>query len=258
MGVLNITPDSFFDGGKHFNRQSAIKHAFEIVENGADIIDIGGESSRPGAEPVSEEEELSRVIPVIETVASEISIPISIDTCKANVARKALTAGAVIVNDISALRFDPGMHEVIKNYDAYIVLMHMLGNPRNMQKNPVYENVVDDIISFLRIRIDYALEHGIPKNRIIVDPGIGFGKTLEHNLEILRNTERFNELGYPVLIGVSRKSMIGMVTGVPVKERIWGTAAITAYCVIKGIAIHRVHDVKAMRQVCDVSAAIKG
>ena len=258
MGVLNVTPDSFFDGRKYFNRQRAIKHAIEMVKDGADIIDIGGESSRPGAESINEEEELARVIPVIEAVASEISIPISIDTCKADVARKALNVGAVIVNDISALRFDPGMCEVIKNYDAYIVLMHMLGNPRNMQKNPIYENVVDDIISFLRTRIEYALEHGIPKNRIIVDPGIGFGKTLEHNLDILRNSERFNELGYPVLIGASRKSMIGMITGAPVEERIWGTAAITSHCVINGIAIHRVHDVKAMRQVCDVSAAIRG
>ena len=258
MGVVNITPDSFFDGGKYFNKKHAIKHAIEMVENGADIIDIGGESSRPGAEPVSEEEELARVLPVIEAIASKISVPISIDTYKADVAERALDAGAVMVNDISALRFDPGMPEVIKKYDAYIVLMHMLGEPRTMQKNPVYENVVDDIMTFLRTRIEYALKHGISKDRIIVDPGIGFGKTLEHNLKILRNGECFNELGYPVLIGASRKSMIGMITGAPVEERIWGTAAITSHCVIKGIAIHRVHDVKEMRQVCDVAATIRG
>ncbi len=258
MGVLNVTPDSFFDGGKYFTKKQAINHAIEMVENGADIIDIGGESSRPGAEPVSEEEELARILPVIKTVVSEISVPISIDTYKANIAREALDAGAVMVNDVSALRFDPGMVEIVKKYDAYIILMHMLGTPRTMQKDPTYEHVVDDIITFLKTRINYALEHGISKNRIIIDPGIGFGKNLDHNLEIIRNSERFNVLGYPVSIGASRKSMIGMITGAPVEERVWGTAAITSYCVMKGIAIHRVHDVKAMRQVCDVAAAIRG
>ena len=258
MGILNVTPDSFYDGGKFLDKNQAIDRAMKMAENGADIIDIGGESSRPGAKPVSEKDELARVLPVIKAITSEISIPISIDTYKANIARRALDAGAVIVNDISALRFDGDMAETVKNYDSYVILMHMYGNPRTMQKNPRYENVVDEIFSFLKSRIEFAIERGISKNRIIIDPGIGFGKTLEHNIEILRNIGRFNELGCPVLIGVSRKSMIGMITGAPVEERIWGTAAITAHCVMKGVAIHRVHDVKAMSQVCKVAAAIRG
>jgi len=258
MGILNITPDSFYDGGRYFKKELAIERALEMADDGADIIDIGGESSRPGAEPVSEKEELARVLPVIEVIAPKISIPISIDTCKADVAKRALDAGAEIVNDISALRFDESMADTIKDYGSYVVLMHMIGNPRTMQKNPYYKNVVDNIISFLRKRIDFAVDHGIPKNRIIIDPGIGFGKTLKHNLAILRNLERFNELGYPVLIGASNKSMIGRITGASGEERIWGTAAIVAYCVINGIAIQRVHDVKAMKQVCNVAAAIKG
>ncbi len=258
MGIVNVTPDSFFDGGKYFNKKLAVEHAIEMAENGADIIDIGGESSRPGAEPVSDEEELSRVLPVIEKVASKISVTISIDTCKSVVAKRALNAGAEIVNDISAMRLDESMADIIKEANSYVVLMHMLGNPRTMQKAPYYKNVVEDIISFLKSRVQFAIDHGIQKNRIIIDPGIGFGKTLEHNLTILRNLDSLNELGYPVLIGASNKSMIGKITGAEGKERIWGTSAIVAHCVIKGVKIHRVHDVKAMRQVCDVASAIKG
>lgn len=258
MGILNVTPDSFFDGGRYLDRELAVERALEMADSGADIIDIGGESSRPGAEPVSEKEELARVLPVIEAIAPKISVPISIDTYKAAVAKRALNAGAEIVNDISALRFDEFMADTIKDSGSYVVLMHMIGNPHTMQKDPHYKNVVDDIIFFLKNRIDFAVNHGIPKNRIIIDPGIGFGKTLEHNLAILRNLERFNELGYPVLIGASNKSMIEGITGASGEERIWGTAAIIAHCVIKSITLHRVHDVKAMRQVCDVAAAIKG
>lgn len=258
MGILNVTPDSFSDGGRYYKKDIAVEHAYEMADNGADIIDIGGESTRPDAEPISEKEELERVIPVIEAIASKIPIPVSIDTFKASVARKALDAGAEIVNDISALRFDKSMAKTIKDSGAYVVLMHMRGNPRTMQKNPRYGNVVDDIFTFLKNRIEFACEHGIPKNRIIVDPGIGFGKTVKHNLTILRNVDRFKELGCPVLIGVSHKSMIGKITGATVDRRIWGTAAIVAHCVLKGVEIHRVHDVKAMRQVCDVAAAIKG
>ena len=257
MGILNITPDSFFDGGKYFKKESAIERALVMVDDGADIIDIGGESSRPGAESLSEKEELARVLPVIEAIAHKISIPISIDTYKAIVAKRALDAGAEIVNDISALRFDESMAGTIKDSGSYVILMHMIGNPRTMQQDPHYENVVEDIISFLKNRADFAVDHGIPKNRIIVDPGIGFGKTLEHNLAILRNLERFKELGYPVLIGASNKSMIQGITGASGEERIWGTAVIVAHCVINGITIHRVHDVKAMKQVCDVAVAIK-
>ena len=258
MGILNVTPDSFSDGGRYLDKTLAIERAFEMAENGADIIDIGGESSRPGAKPISDDEELERVLPIIETVSSKIPAYISIDTYKANVARKALDSGAVIVNDISALRFDKSMAETIKETDAYVVLMHMLDVPQTMQNNPCYKNVVDDIFVFLKSRIEFAIEHGIPKNRIIIDPGIGFGKTLEHNLDILRNIERFYELECPVLIGVSNKSMIGNITGSSINERMWGTAAIVAHCVIKGVLIHRVHDVKAMKQVCEVAAAIKG
>ena len=257
MGILNITPDSFFNGGKYFKKELAIECALEMAADGADIIDIGGESSRPGAESVSEKEELARVLPVIDAIAHKISIPISIDTYKSIVAKRALDAGAEIVNDISALRFDDSMADTIKDSGSYVILMHMIGNPRTMQQDPHYKNVVEDIISFLKNRADFAVDHGIPKNRIIVDPGIGFGKTLEHNLAILRNLERFKELGYPVLIGASNKSMIQGITGASGEERIWGTAVIVAHCVINGITIHRVHDVKAMKQVCDVAAAIK-
>ncbi len=258
IGILNVTPDSFFDGGKYFKKEIAVEHALEMADNGADIIDVGGESSRPDAEPVSEKDELERILPVVEAIAPELSIPVSIDTYKAGVAKRALAAGAEIVNDISALRFDSSMADTIKNSGSYVILMHMLGSPCTMQKNPHYENVVDEILLFLRKRIEYAVEHRIQKNRIIIDPGIGFGKTLEHNLEILRNINRFNELGYPVLIGASHKSMIGNITGASHDERIWGTASIVAHCVMNGVAIHRVHDVKSMRQVCDIAAAIKG
>ena len=258
MGILNVTPDSFYDGGRYVTRHEAVGRAVEMAENGADIIDIGGESSRPGAQPVSEEEELSRVIPVLEGIRSKVSLPISIDTYKAGVAARALKSGASIVNDISALRFDEAMVGVVRDSGAWVVLMHMFGTPRTMQKEPHYDNVVGDIIIFLRERIECAVQGGIPHDRIIVDPGIGFGKTLEHNLEILRRIERFTDLGCPVMVGASRKSMIEKITGSSPDERIWGTAAITAHCVLKGIAIHRVHDVAAIRQVCDVAAAIRG
>lgn len=257
MGILNVTPDSFYDGGRYFNRKRAVERAVEMADEGADLIDVGGESSRPGAGKLTEKEELKRVIPVIEAVASQVTVPISIDTYKANVAEHAMKAGAVIVNDISALRFDSRMVDVIVESGSPVVLMHMLGNPKTMQISPCYDNVVDDIIAFFKKRIIFAVEHGIQKENIIVDPGIGFGKTLEHNLAILKEVDRFHETGCTVMIGASRKSMIGKIAGAPAEERLWGTAAITAYCVMKGIEIHRVHDVKAMRQVCDVTAAIR-
>jgi len=256
MGILNVTPDSFYDGGRYFDRKHAVERAVEMANEGADVIDVGGESSRPGADTLTEKEELKRVIPVIEAVASQVTVPISIDTYKSNVAERALKAGAVIVNDISALRFDSRMVDVIVESGSPLVLMHMLGNPKTMQTSPCYNNVVDDIIDFFKKRIAFTVEHGIKKNNIIVDPGIGFGKTLEHNLAILKEVDRFHETGCAVMIGASRKSMIEKITGAPAEERLWGTAAITAYCVMKGIEIHRVHDVKAMRQVCDVTAAI--
>ena len=258
MGVLNITPDSFYGGSRYPDANLAVEKAHEMVDSGADIIDIGGESSRPGAEQVTGEEELSRVIPVIEALYDAVSVPLSIDTYKSEVAEQALKAGASLVNDISAFQFDPDMADTVKSNGASAVLMHMQGTPRTMQKNPQYDDVVEEILDFLKKRVDFAVSKGIMREKIIVDPGIGFGKLLEHNLAILRHVERFHETGCAVLIGASRKGMIGAVTGAPVEERLWGTAAITAHCVMKGIEIHRVHDVKAIRQVCDVAAAIRG
>lgn len=257
MGILNVTPDSFYDGGRYFDTSAAVGQALKMVSEGADIIDIGGESSRPGSVRVDEEEEIERVIPVIEAVTRQTDAPVSIDTWKAGVARRAVKAGAWIVNDISALRSDPDMAGVIAETGCSVVLMHMQGTPETMQNDPRYGDVVEDILAFLNERVSYALEWGIPKDRIIVDPGIGFGKTLDHNLTILRNVGRFRETGCPVLIGASRKRLVGMITGAPLDDRLWGTAAITAHCVLEGAAIHRVHDVREMRHVCDVAAAIR-
>lgn len=258
MGILNITPDSFYPGSRYPDTGKAVEKALEMVELGADIIDIGGESSRPGTEQITVEVELARVMPVIEGIASKSTVPVSVDTCRSIVARCAIENGACIVNDISALRFDPDMADVISSSGASVILMHMQGAPKTMQNDPQYENVVDDILAFLKERVRFAVSCGIPKERIIVDPGIGFGKNLEHNLAILRDVDRFHETGCAVLIGASRKSMIGKITGAPVEDRLWGTAAIIAHCVINGVEIHRVHDVDSMRQVCDVAAAIRG
>jgi dihydropteroate synthase len=257
MGIVNVTPDSFYDGGRYDDRDTAVAHAMKMIDDGADIIDIGGESSRPGAEQVTEEEEITRIAPVIEAVASKVSVPISVDTYKANVASRAVQAGACIINDISALRFDPDMAGVVKDTGSAVILMHMQGNPRTMQTSPHYENAVNEILAFLKERVSFAVEYGIPAEKIIVDPGIGFGKTLEHNLDIIRDIGRFHETGCPVMVGVSHKSMIGKITGAPVDDRSGGTAALTAYCVINGVEIHRVHDVKTLRQVCDVAASIR-
>ena len=257
MGVLNITPDSFYDGGRYADGKRAVEHALRMVDEGADIIDIGGESSRPGAEPVDEDEEIARIIPVVEALAGNVDVPLSVDTYKARVAKRALETGTDIINDISALRFDSDMAEVISDSRCTVVLMHMLGTPRTMQKSPHYDDVVGEILAFLRERVAFAVEHGVLNENIIVDPGIGFGKTLEHNLEILGNIARFRETGCPVLVGASRKSVIGGITGAGAEDRLWGTAAIAAHCVMQGVLIHRVHDVREIRQVCDVAAAIR-
>ncbi len=258
MGVLNITPDSFSDGGRFLDRSRAVDRAFEMSREGADIIDIGGESTRPGSEGVSLEEELERVIPVVEAVAPTIGIPVSIDTMKAYVAGAALDAGAMMVNDVSALAFDPHMAGLVASHGCSVALMHMRGEPRTMQDNPLYDDVVGEIIDFLSERIAFAERMGVDKEKIIVDPGIGFGKNLDHNLAILREIRRFHELGRPVLVGPSRKRMIGMITGAPVEERDWGTAAIAAWCAASGVELLRVHNVKAMRQVCAVAEAVRG
>ncbi len=258
MGILNVTPDSFSDGGKYIDTNTAVVHALEMVENGADIIDIGGESSRPNAFPVSEEIELKRVVPVVQSLSAKISAPISIDTYKAEVAKQAIQAGASIINDISAMRFDNRMSDVVRTSDAMVVLMHMKGDPGTMQKNPEYDDVVNEILTFLDDRAKYAVEQGIDRNNIILDPGIGFGKTFAHNIEILQNIKKFTSLGYPVLVGASRKRFIGTITGNEPSNRVMGTAAVVSRCVFHGVSIHRVHDVKEMRQVCDVAALIRG
>lgn len=257
MGILNVTPDSFSDGGLFFSEKKAIEHALRLVEDGADIIDIGGESTRPGSDPVPVEEEIRRTIPVIKVISREINVPISIDTYKAEVARRALDAGASMVNDISGLRFDPEMPKVVAEYNVPVVIMHIKGRPKDMQLNPVYEALIPEIIDYLRISIRLALKFGIKEERIIIDPGIGFGKTFEHNLEILNNLRQFTLLGRPVAVGVSRKAFIGRILGgLPPTERIEGTAAAVAIAIYNGASIVRVHDVKEMVRVARVVDSI--
>jgi dihydropteroate synthase len=258
MGILNVTPDSFSDGGRFFDPSSAIHRGIQMAEDGADIIDIGGESTRPGAEPISVEEEVRRTIPVIEALAKEIRIPISIDTYKAEVAKRALDAGAGIVNDISGLRYDPRMAKVVAGYSVPVVIMHMKGSPKDMQKAPVYEALIPEILDYLREGIRMATEAGIPEDKIIVDPGIGFGKRFEHNLEIIHNLCEFVLLEKPLLVGPSRKAFIGKILGdVPSEERLEGTAAAVAISIFNGAHIIRVHDVKEMAKVVKVADAIK-
>lgn len=244
MGILNVTQDSFYDGGKYSDVDAVLKAAAEMVNNGATILDVGGESSRPGAEVISAEEEVRRVIPVIERITSELDVVVSVDTTKASVAESAISAGAEIVNDISGLTFDPHMGDVVASTGVLLVLMHIQGTPRTMQQNPVYEDVVGEILNYFARQIHYAVECGIAMENIILDPGIGFGKTLEHNFEILRHTQTLTQFGLPVLIGASRKSMIGAVLNVEAKDRLFGTLGVHAAAYQKGASIFRVHDVK--------------
>jgi len=257
MGILNVTPDSFSDGGRFLSPDAAVKRALIMEKEGADIIDVGGESSRPGAEPVPVEEELRRVIPVLERLRGKLRIPISIDTTKAEVAEAALRAGASIVNDISALRFDPAMASVVAEFGAGLVLMHMLGTPKTMQQDPHYEDVVREVREFLAERALYAQSQGIPREAIAVDPGIGFGKTVEHNLELLRRLPELVELGFPVLVGPSRKSFIGAILGLGVEERLEGTLAACAVAVVRGADILRVHDVREVRRAADLALHLR-
>jgi dihydropteroate synthase len=258
MGILNVTPDSFSDGGLFFKEKKAIDHALRLVEEGADIIDIGGESTRPGSEPVSAQEEIRRTIPVIKAVSREVKIPISIDTYKADVARHAIDAGASMVNDISGLRFDPDMPKVVSEYKVPVIIMHIKGRPKDMQQNPQYEALIPEILDYLRISIRLAENFGIREDMIIIDPGIGFGKTFEHNLKIVKNLKEFTRLGRPVAIGVSRKAFIGKILGdVPPSERLEGTLAAVAISIFNGANIVRVHDVKETAKVCKVADAIK-
>jgi len=256
MGVLNVTPDSFSDGGRFFKLEEAVKQGIKLAEEGADIIDIGGESTRPGSEPVPIEEELRRIIPVIEQLAHKINVPISIDTYKSRVAKEALDSGAWMVNDISGLRFDPEMKKVIAEYDVPVVLMHIQGTPRNMQENPKYENLLEDIKSYLNQSVSIAEEAGIGEDKIIIDPGIGFGKTLDDNLKILKNLREFKSLEKPVMIGVSRKSFIGKILDLPTDERLEGSLVSMAVAIMNGANILRVHDIKESKRVAKLVDAI--
>ena len=256
MGVLNVTPDSFSDGGKFFKLEEAIKQGLKLTEEGVDMIDIGGESTRPGSEPVTIEEELRRVIPVIEELTKRIKIPISIDTYKSKVAKEALDSGASMVNDISGLRYDPEMKKVVAKYDVPVVLMHIQGTPKNMQENPRYDNLLEEIKNYLSESISIAEEAEIDENKIIIDPGIGFGKTLEDNLKILKNLVEFKSLGRPIMIGVSRKSFIGKILDLPTDERLEGSLASMAVAIMNGANILRVHDVKESKRVAKLVDAI--
>uniref|UniRef100_A0A7V4G842 Dihydropteroate synthase n=1 Tax=Desulfobacca acetoxidans TaxID=60893 RepID=A0A7V4G842_9BACT len=257
MGVVNITPDSFADGGLYFSPELALRHALDLAEAGADILDLGGESTRPFSEPLPLEEELRRVIPVIAQLRPRVSLPLSIDTYKAPVARAALEAGADIINDISALRFDPHMAPLAREARAPVILMHMQGVPRDMQTNPHYDDLLGEIKAFLAQRRDFALSQGIPLDRIVLDPGIGFGKTFQHNLEIINNFDTFTDLGCPLLIGPSRKAFIGhLLGGLPPAERDVGTLAALAVAVARGAAVVRVHNVRLARQFFTVFRAI--
>ena len=256
MGILNVTPDSFSDGGNYLSDDRIADQVEQMLEAGADIIDVGGESSRPGANAVSEKEELARVLPAIKVIRRRHNVAISIDTTKANVAQQAMDAGADIINDISGLRADPKMVDVIRATGAHAIIMHMQGTPRTMQKNPVYDNVVDDIIDFLNQQVAWAEKQGIEKNKLIVDPGIGFGKTIEHNLSILKHLAEFKKTGCPVLIGHSRKAFIGKTLGLEVTERDTATAIISALCTSKNVDILRVHNVEKTVQAVKLTAAI--
>lgn len=257
MGVVNVTPDSFSDGGRYLDAAAAVAHALRMVEEGADLLDIGAESTRPGADPVDDAEERRRAIPVVTAVARSVTVPISIDTSKASVAQAALDAGAVVVNDVTALRGDPAMVDVIARTGAGVVLMHMQGTPRTMQQAPHYEDVIGEVSAFFEERIRFVTAHGVGQRQIVLDPGLGFGKLLVHNLTLLAQLPLFARLGCPLLIGVSRKAFLGQLVDRPVQERQWATAAAVAMAVDRGAGILRVHDVGAMKEVVQVTTAIR-
>ena len=256
MGILNVTPDSFSDGGRYTNVEMAVAQALQMIADGADIIDIGGESSRPNAEPISVDEECKRVIPVVQALSEQTHIPISVDTYKAEVAYKALSAGACVINDITALYGDSEMSQVVAHAQAGVILMHMKGSPMTMQDSPTYHNVVAEVLDWLAKAADRAIHRGILPSRIMVDPGIGFGKTFDHNLQILRHLMQFRQIDYPLLIGTSRKGFIGQILDLPVNQREEGTAATVAGSIVNGVDVVRVHDVAKMKQVAQVTDAI--
>ena len=258
MGIVNVTPDSFSDGGKFFSPEVAISHASKLISQGADIIDIGGESTRPGAKQVSEPEELKRVIPVIEKIRTDNpTILISIDTTKASVAKHAVEAGADIINDVSGLSFDNNMTGTVESLNVPVVIMHMKGNPQNMQLNPKYKDIVNEILDFFKMKIKIAIQSGINRSMIILDPGIGFGKTVDHNFELLSRLNEFNVLELPIMIGPSRKSFIGITLDLPPEDRVEGTAAAVSAGVMNGASIVRVHDVKSMKRVVRIIEKVR-
>ncbi len=256
MGVVNITPDSFFDGGRFFERSQAVERCLQLVESGADIVDLGGESSRPGAEPVSVQEELERVLPVLQEVRKQVPVLISVDTYKSTVAREALKEGADIVNDVSAFRLDPEMPQVVKEWDAGVVLMHMRGTPQVMQEIPPSQDILEEVQTDLQAAVSKASENGIPEESIIIDPGIGFGKTVEDNCNILNKLSFLESFDLPVLVGTSRKSFLGSILDIPAQERIWGSAASVAIAIMRGAHIVRLHDVAEMSQVAQITDTI--
>jgi dihydropteroate synthase len=257
MGVLNVTPDSFSDGGEFFDTQKAVEHGLKMAADGAAIIDVGGESTRPGAEPVSTKQQIERVVPVIEALCEKIAIPVSIDTYNVDVAKAALDAGAVIINDITALS-DEVMAELAAEREVPVVLMHMQGTPATMQTEPKYDDVVGEVLEFLLGLAKFAERFGIPRQQIFIDPGIGFGKTMEHNLLLLKNIDKLVDTDYRVLVGASRKSFIGNITGRKnPAERIFGTAATVALCAAANVSIVRVHDVTEMMDVVKITNAIE-
>lgn len=255
MGIVNVTPDSFSDGGKYSSVDLAVEHALQLIAEGADILDIGGESTRPGADPVSLDEELRRVIPVIEALSKVTTVPISIDTYKPEVMRAAIQAGADIVNDICALRED-GALEIVANSNAGVCLMHMQGIPQTMQINPQYTDVVAEVKQFLADRVEACLVHGIARARIMLDPGFGFGKTTAHNVALIQHLGSFVELGFPLLVGLSRKSVLGRIAGGDEQQRLHAGLAASVISVMKGAKIVRVHDVKATVDALKVVAAV--
>jgi len=255
MGIVNVTPDSFSDAGRFLDPERAIAHARELVAGGADLLDIGGESTRPGARGVSADEELARVAPVLAGL-DDVNVPISIDTSKAHVAEVALDAGARIVNDVTALRSDPAMAGLCAARDCFVVLMHMRGTPRTMQDNPTYADVVEDVKAFLAQRIEFVIGEGVAEERIWVDPGIGFGKTVRHNLELLNRLRELRELGRPIVIGTSRKRFIGTITGREVDDRLGGTIATNVLAMQAGADVLRVHDVREVRDAMVVAEAV--
>jgi dihydropteroate synthase len=256
MGIINVTPDSFYDGGHYFDPNAAIEHAFRLVEEGADLVDIGGQSTRPGAQPVGVEEEFRRVIPILKALRNHANLWISIDTYRSEVAKRCLDEGADLINDVSSFREDPAMAQVVAHYKVPVICMHFLKSIHPMPADPEYTNLFSEILDFFHETYRIASEQNISREQLIIDPGIGFGKKLQHNLSIIRNLSFLKELNAPILVGPSRKSFIEKITGLPASERLEGTAAAAGVCIQQGAHMLRVHDAQFFRRYCDVLDAI--